>query len=326
MCNGITSSGKPCSRKVDWCKQHLNQKPAEAEVIIEIEPITETKNIDTDNIEINIVQTEMPPQQTNIDNVQETQSISTKTKFKRKYQNTFEFKETVAKSSSLLNEYQIDKIYDDIYAASNAGVSVVKNISKEVKASLHGGETVEYQRYFECSEDDYNEAEANGDKMVAAKEYRMIFDNSETYKRFRDAEDEDRTEFDLVMHDKFYDESLFELCCMLPEKWLHDPKNMWQLARTIYETPADPQMLRNTYALILAEHHGDYYDQARILAQYDKDGPSATPKYPTSPLSLTKLKQIIGGSGSLSMNLTQTKYARSQMTLNSDRRKINFLN
>jgi hypothetical protein len=145
MCNGITSSGKPCSRKADWCKTHLNQKPAEPEVVAkdmsldvsETEPTTETKNIDKENVEINIVQTEMPPQQTNFDNVQETQSISTKTKFTKKYCNTFEFTEIVAKSSSLLNEYQIDKIYDDIYAASNAGVSVVKNISKEGKASLH---------------------------------------------------------------------------------------------------------------------------------------------------------------------------------------------
>jgi hypothetical protein len=111
-----------------------------------------------------------------------------------------------------------------------------------------------------------------------------------------------------ISKDASYDESLFELCCMIPEKWLHDPKNMWQLARTIYETPADPQMLRNTNALILAKHHGNYYNQARILAQYDKDGPSATPKYPTSPLSLTKLKQIIGGSDSAGYKKWKLKY------------------
>jgi hypothetical protein len=67
MCNGITSSGKPYSRKADWCKTHLNQKPAE--------PTAETKNIDTENVDINIVQPEMPPQQTNIDDLQETQPI-----------------------------------------------------------------------------------------------------------------------------------------------------------------------------------------------------------------------------------------------------------
>jgi len=29
MCNGITKSGKPCSRKADWCAQHISQKPEE---------------------------------------------------------------------------------------------------------------------------------------------------------------------------------------------------------------------------------------------------------------------------------------------------------
>ncbi|GMF31672.1 unnamed protein product [Phytophthora lilii] len=45
MCNGITKTGKACSRKAEWCSQHLSQKPVAVPVIVDKEIEIKEKNV-----------------------------------------------------------------------------------------------------------------------------------------------------------------------------------------------------------------------------------------------------------------------------------------
>jgi hypothetical protein len=267
-----------------------------------------TKN-DIENLDINISSTEMPPQHTNIDDLQETQPISIETKSKpnKVTYRHFDFVENMVNSVHPLNEGQYHKTLDEWIAEKHSiGMSVVDGYDED---KLSSENIIVSNRYHTCSEVAYNAAKAKGDRVSSNCHYCIIYDNAVERQRYHDVCKTDLpSELDIVHYAKIYDEAMFELCALLPGNWMNDSKNLWQLARTIYEMPAEPITMRCTYALILNEHQGGYFKQHIALAQYDHDGPSASAKFPTSPLSLSKIKAIAGGNDSAAYDEWKRRY------------------
>jgi hypothetical protein len=56
MCNGITNAGKQCTRKAEWCKTHLSQKPIEAAVVETPAPVVDEAVVDQKNDQPELIQ------------------------------------------------------------------------------------------------------------------------------------------------------------------------------------------------------------------------------------------------------------------------------
>jgi phage/plasmid-associated DNA primase len=55
MCNGITKAGKQCTRKAEWCKQHINQKTKAEKLVVEdsiIDDVSDYDDVSDDEEEI----------------------------------------------------------------------------------------------------------------------------------------------------------------------------------------------------------------------------------------------------------------------------------
>lgn len=67
-----------------------------------------------------------------------------------------------------------------------------------------------------------------------------------------------------------YDRRLFDLCCMLPQTWLTNRENVWQLAGFFYRRPhVGREVMRYTFVCILAHVRGSYFDTAAALAAFN---------------------------------------------------------
>jgi hypothetical protein len=107
-----------------------------------------------------------------------------------------------------------------------------------------------------------------------------------------------------------YSQALYELCILINPTWFRDSKNIWNLSRSFYQMPmSDPIVMRNTYALVLEYHGGQWFNVKAAMAQYLSDGPSK--KF--AVMSLSKLKAIAGGSDAKRYSSWKGKYDPDQI-------------
>ncbi|ETP00230.1 hypothetical protein F441_22349 [Phytophthora nicotianae CJ01A1] len=179
---------------------------------------------------------------------------------------------------------------------------------------MNAGKTVVFYPFFECSEIERQAMKANGEIQTPKHILRLVFGSENEFILFDEAVH--KVEFDslidLILLSEDSDKYLYDLCCLLPKRWLDDKQNLWNLARMFYQMPGkNPAIMRRTYAAILRFHHGEWFCEQTSMISYDNDGPNI--RYPIQ-VDIRKLKAIAGGACHKAYQAWKLKYESKSET------------
>lgn len=180
MCKGINKNGKPCGRKVEWCPQHISQKPYE----------TFKKNVKPELIETEEefvskdIEPPMSPNATPISASKLELLILEAGKSEQVKNNSIQGSYLPIEVFDVKDAADTHMIVDTIWIykqyfrlAQENGSPICYYNKGELSSLFQAGKSCVEYPFFNCSEDEFNAMKDAGEKPIPKDMLRLVFDS-----------------------------------------------------------------------------------------------------------------------------------------------------